>query len=348
MKRALMANRTPFEDDIRQQGAALRQLADTEPLAGPVPASARDDVVLTGMGSSHFAGIPTWRRLVRAGHSAWDLDAGQLLDAPELAGTGRTVVVTSQSGASGEIVGLLDARDRGAIAPSLLIGVVGDQESPLAARSDIFLPLCSGPEATVSTKSYLNTLGMHRLLAAGLLGERADGARDELRRAADLVERAIASINVADVARDVADHPHRRLAFVGRGDNAATALYAGLITKEAAKIPAEGFIGGQFRHGPFELAGDGLTVVLFGSAAPDPDRSLRRLAEDLVESGSRAVLVGDDGVTGAVNVPVDRGSGMQQLAVDAVVAQLLAVELARANGVVPGQFLYGNKITTVV
>lgn len=346
-----MADRTPFEDDIQEQPDALRRLASSAPLADEALATARRNdqrIVLTGMGSSHFAGIPTWRRLVGTGRAAWNVDAGQLLDAPGLLGTGSTLVATSQSGGSGEVVELLESRAAGDVSVDQLIGIADSADSPLASRSDTFLPLLSGPEATVSTKSYLNTLGVHALFSASILDEDQNLVRDELHAAAGLVTAAIAGIDTAALAASIVDHPRRRLAFVGRGDHAATALYSALITKESSKVAAEGYIGGQFRHGPLELAGDGLTVVLFGSRAADPDRSLRRLAEDLVASGSRVVFVGDDSLPGALTIEVERGTGLPALLVDSVVAQLLAVDLARANGVVPGAFLFGSKITTVV
>ncbi|WP_223622474.1 SIS domain-containing protein [Microbacterium sp. EST19A] len=346
-----MADRTPFEEDILEQPEALRRLAASAafPAAGlGAVERAEQRIILTGMGSSHFAGIPTWRRLVTAGRPAWNVDAGQLLDAPGLLRTGSTLVATSQSGASGEVAELLERRAAGTLSFDQAIGIADAPDSLLAQGSDTFLPLLSGTEATVSTKSYLNTLGVHRLFSASVLGEDSLSVRAELLAAADLVEQAIIGVDTAELAASVAGHPRRRLAFVGRGDHAATALYSALITKESSKVAAEGYIGGQFRHGPFELAGDGLTVVLFGSRADEPDPSQRRLAEDLVASGSRVVFVGDDSVPGALTIEVDRGSDLTALLVDSVVAQLLAVELAKANGVVPGEFLFGSKITTVV
>jgi glutamine---fructose-6-phosphate transaminase (isomerizing) len=108
---------TPFERDIREQPDALRRLAEAEPpdLAG-VTGVPWDRIVLTGMGSSHFAGLPTWRRLTALGHAAWTIDTGRLLDSPELVTPGTLLVVTSQSGASGEVVELLARRASGRMA----------------------------------------------------------------------------------------------------------------------------------------------------------------------------------------------------------------------------------------
>lgn len=344
-----MTSATPFESDIAEQPDALLRLAASElPELGELASRKWDRIVFTGMGSSDYASIPTWRRLVAAGLPAWTIDTSQLLDNPDLITPGTLLMGTSQSGASGETVELLERRADGAVRPGYLVGIADDATSPLARESELFLPLHSGPEATVSTKSYLNTLGVHRLVTAAFAGEDLASVRAEIADAAETVRTVLSDVDVSAVAAEAAGHPARRLAYVARSDEAATALFAGLITKESSKVPAEGFVGGQFRHGPYELAGDGLTVVLFGLRRAAPDESLLRLGRDLLATGSRVVIVGDFELVGAHTVPVGGSSDLARLAASSVVAELFAVGLARANGVVPGKFLYGSKITTAV
>lgn len=344
-----MTELTPFERDIAEQPAALRRLAAASP---PELAAARnrrwERIVLTGMGSSHFASIPTWRRLTALGLPAWRLDTGQLLDSLELLTSNTLLVVTSQSGASGEVVELLEHIARHRITPGLVVGIADDALSPLASAADVFAPLHSGPEATVSTKSYLNTLGVQRMLSAVFEGVSWHQVSAELSASADLITGLLGRNDLSDVARATALHANRRLAFIGRRDEAATAMFAALITKESSKVPAEGYVGGQFRHGPFELAGDGLTAVLFGLRGEARDMSQRRLARDLVRTGSTVVIVGDEELAGTVSVRTHGVSSLEQLAGSSVIAEQFAVDLALANGVVPGAFVHGSKITTAV
>jgi glucosamine--fructose-6-phosphate aminotransferase (isomerizing) len=344
-----MLEATPFENDIAEQPAALRRLAASAfPDLRGVVKHKWDRIIFTGMGSSDYAAIPTWRRLIALGLPTWALDTGQLLDNLDLVTPNSLVIVTSQSGASGEVVELLNRRADGRIRPKVLVGIADDSGSPLAVGADIFLPLHSGPEATVSTKSYLNTLAVHRQVIGAFTGESPEQVHSEILAAAETVERIMETVDVSAIAKATATHTARRLAYVGRADEAATAQFAGLITKESSKVPAEGFVGGQFRHGPFELAGDGLTVVLFGLRRRQPDGSLLRLGADLVETGSRVVIVGDDEIPGATTITTSGSSALESLAASSVVAEYFAVGLARANGVVPGTFLFGNKITTTV
>ena len=341
---------TPFERDVAEQPAALRRLASAElPDLGVLAGDRWDRIVLTGMGSSHYAGLPTWRQLIALGHNAWAIDTGQLLDNDSILDEKTLLIITSQSGASGEVTELLERRRAGRVSPAALVGVADNETSPLARAADLFIPLHSGPEATVSTKSYLNTLAVHRLIRATFTGQDLGPIRkSELADAADAVQAVIDNLDLGASAVSLAEHPVRRLAYVGARDSTGTALFSALITKESAKIAAEGYVGGQFRHGPFELAGDGLTVVIFAPDRHAPDASLRRLATDLMQTGTHVIVVGDPGSDATISIPAQGGTDLAFTAASSVVAELFAVDLARANGVVPGVFIHGSKITTTV
>jgi glucosamine--fructose-6-phosphate aminotransferase (isomerizing) len=268
------------------------------------------------------------------------VDTGQLLDTPELVTDQTLLIVTSQSGASGEIVSLLQSRPRLAT----LVAITNDETSPLATAADLVIALHSGDEATVSTKSYLNSLAAHDLLAATLTGT----APDDVLAAAKVVEEFGPAGELVPLAQDLVAARNPRLAFIGFGDHAATARYAGLITKEGAKIAAEGYIGGQFRHGPLELAGPGLTAVLYGSDDPAANAPLQRLGADLVQAGSAVIAVAALDLPGAALQLRPPPGVIAQLAHGAVAAQYLTVALARARGITPGAFTYGSKITTAL
>lgn len=339
---------TPFERDIADQSEALRQLARhaaRDELAA-VLHGRYDRVIFTGMGSSHFAALPSWRGLTAHGSSTWWIDTGQLLDSPRLVTPDSLLVITSQSGASGEITAMLSPGDPHRIRPRAVVGITNEADSPLARSADAIIALCSGAEATVSTKSYLNSLAAHQELVGIMTGTPATrGSLTDTAAVLDELNPANAAEALSRVAA-MASNP--RIAYIGSQDHAATALYAGLITKEAAKVAAEGFIGGEFRHGPLELAGPGLTAVLFGAWAGDTSSPVPGLAADLTASGADVTLVGDLVRPGARTVPIPHGRTLTELAASAVVAQHIAVHLARARGIEPGQFTYGQKVTTIL
>jgi glutamine---fructose-6-phosphate transaminase (isomerizing) len=339
-----------YLDDIAEQPLALLRQVEhpLPPTLAQLDLGSYDRIVLTGMGSSDYSAIPVERDLAARGLPVQRVDAGRLLDVPERVTANTLLWATSQSGRSGELLSLLDVLD-GPRRPRTIIATTDDAGSPLAERADVVVELRSGPEATVSTKSYLNTLAAHLRATAMLTAGPQVPVDDAVRRTADLVQGCLDDERPpTDLADAALTAPRARFAFVGVGDDAATALTGALITKEASKVPVEGYVGGAFRHGPLELAGPGLTAVLFGRGRAE-DAALPALARDLVATGSRAVTVGPHPYPGTAHLatptPDDR---LARLAVGIVRIQLFTIALSRATGVVPGEFRFGRKITDVL
>lgn len=339
------ASQSGFERDILDQPAALAAYA-----AQPLPPGiaeldfrAFDRIILTGMGSSDYLTLGFELLLARRGLPVWRIQTSHLLQAPEWV-TPRTLLwITSQSGRSGEILALVDRVGPGRC--GVVVAVTNDAGSPLARAADHRIFLQCGAEATVSSKSYVNSLGILHRVAAAVEGRDDARAADELRDLATTLRAATADAPeaVQSLAAQALDGPNPRFALVGAGEDATTALTGALILKEAAKVPAEGYLGGAFRHGPLELAGPGLTALLFGSAGEDA--TLGMLARDLAATGSSVVSISPRALEGAAHIAVPAGPAVSRLAHAMVVVQHFSVALARAGGHVPGAFRYGQKIT---
>jgi glucosamine--fructose-6-phosphate aminotransferase (isomerizing) len=334
---------TPYERDIAEQARALGAfIAAPRPAAVALkPLLAYPRVVVTGMGSSHFAGARTWRRLVAAGSPAWWIDTAALLESPGLITPETLLVITSQSGASGETVALLDELESAGSRPEV-IGIANDESSPLARRATHLIRLHSGAEATVSTKSYVNSLAAHEYLTCVLLGGDSRAFSRELRDGVDALEpqSAIDTLTVAAAAA-----PDARIALIGGGDQVATALFGGLILKEAAKVSAEGFLAGNFRHGPLEIAGPGFAAFVLGVSAGDEGEPLRRLAGDIAATGATVFTFGAATVPGCEPLLAMAYDGFAGLVAGAELCHRVSVQVARARGLVPGEFRFGQKVT---
>lgn len=342
-----MIGPSPYELEIEEEPEALRRLAGSPLPSGLAEVRLADHprIVLTGMGASHFAAIPLWRNFLRAGYPAWWVSTAQLMDSPELVTPESLVIMTSQSGRSGEVVAAVAG---GAIPRArTVIGVTDDPASPLGEKSDHCLPLRSGAESTVSAKSYVNTLAAHSLLWALLTGGDRGSVIGEIIAAAADLDSFDCAAAIAPVARATMEEPVPRVALIGKADDAATALLGGLILKEAAKVAAEGYVGGEFRHGPLEIAGPGLTAVIFAGAGDAPtDPGLTGLARELADTGSRTLVVGGVDRVGTMHIGLPTASSLGTRILGAKVTQVLSVALARAGGRVPGEFLFGQKITS--
>src|ERR1700754_4799696 len=140
------------------------------PSLGDIDLSQFDRIVFTGMGSSHYASIPIEQQLISRGYPVWRVDEGRLLGFPELVTPHTLFVATSQSGMTGEIIALLE-RLSGSRRPRTIIGITNNEQSALAHACDVLIALKSGHEATVSSKSYLNSLVALQRVSLALFGQ---------------------------------------------------------------------------------------------------------------------------------------------------------------------------------
>jgi glucosamine--fructose-6-phosphate aminotransferase (isomerizing) len=338
-----------FEQDILEQPDALASFASRPLPAGiaSLDLTQFDRIIMTGMGSSDYVTIPLELLLARQGMPIWRLQTSRLLETLEMI-TDRTLLwITSQSGRSGEVVALLDRLSAGH--RGIVVAVTNDPESPLARAADHVIELHCGKEATVSSKSYLNTLAVIHRFCARVEGRTDEAAVNDIRTlASDLrtaIEAAPRIISVVAERALAASNP--RFALIGSGPDAATALTGALILKEASKVAAEGYIGGAFRHGPLELAGPGLTAFLFGSGT-DEDLTLRQLVQDLSRTGSNVIAISPRNYDGAEHIAIPSHPVCSRMAHAMIAVQQLSVSLARQAGFVPGEFRYGQKITALL
>ncbi len=267
----------PYLEDIRQQPAAVAQLLDSgmseecRHLLGR--AQKYDRIVMTGMGASLFGMYPGFLRLASAGLAVWEVETAELLGPANGLITPNTLLwLTSQSGSSAEIQALLDRLPH---RPAATLGVTNDPLSPLGTHADVVLELQSGPEHTVGTRSYVNTLVATAMAVATVLGQPFD---PELSRVPDRLSAYLGGWDehVQKLDQSV---PESTIFVLGRGASLAAARTGSLVIKEASGRPVEGMSVPQFRHGPLEMAGPGVTVLLLAGRAPRAGLSTARCSK---------------------------------------------------------------------
>ena len=337
----------PYVGDIRAQPATLQLVLDAGlPGDGLEVLSRLDDfdrIVLTGMGSSLQALYPTYLRLAAAGLPVWFEDTAELLGYQHGLLTPRTLLwITSQSGESAEVVELLSRLARPGVSPGppTVLGVTNDLHSTLATTSSVVIPLHSGDEQTVGTRSYMNTLALCALATAAALNEAPDS---ELLDAPSVLA---ADLDEWDTQRHAIDDavPDEPTFVLGRGASLASARTGALIMKEAARRPLEGMSVPQFRHGPLEMAGPAVTVLLLAGDRADIVHN-EKMRTDLRATGARCVWVDTEPQEGpAILMPRVVGRCARSLA-EILPLQLLTVALAARTGDEPGRFRQIGKIT---
>lgn len=322
-------------------------------LAAGVGRAAGRPLVLTGMGSSHDACLAAAAALGAAGIVATTVETAELLHVrrPMLAAAGLLVLV-SQSGRSAEAVRLLDeVRRLESDARPLVLAVTNGQAGPAAELADLALDTAVGPEAGPSTMTFAGSLVALAAVAAILGGSGVDGALARVGREAAAAAAAAADLLAepdATGARLAAWLDGREAIFVlGRGVGRAAAGMAALTLMEAAAVPAAAMPTAEFRHGPLEVAGPGLAVVLF-ALEPATAALDAAFAGELASAGAAVLLVGPAGPPppGPEWIAIGGPAGILAPAVALGPLQLLARELARRRGRRPDAFALASKVTT--
>jgi len=174
------------------------------------------------------------------------------------------VIAVSQSG---ETIDVLDAVRTARRKGSRVMSIVNVMGSSLYRNSDKALMLNAGPEICVlSTKTYTAQLAVLSLLAYAVAGRYEEG-RQSLQYLWNIIYNLTAA-NTREYIKQLADKLKDRehVFLIGRGLQYPTALEAALKIKEVSYIHAEGFSGGELKHGTIALIEPGTPCVVFSSA----------------------------------------------------------------------------------
>jgi glucosamine--fructose-6-phosphate aminotransferase (isomerizing) len=169
---------------------------------------------------------------------------------------GALYLVISQSGASPD---LLRSAEAARASGARVVALVNAEASPLAALADTVIPLHAGAERSVAaTKSFIGSLAAILHLVAHWCAD-ASLLRD-LQALPEQLRRAF-SLDWSPLVEGLANA--HDLFVLGRGDGLGAAQEAALKLKETCALHAEAFSSAEVRHGPMELVGPDLPVLLF-------------------------------------------------------------------------------------
>ncbi|NKK73536.1 SIS domain-containing protein [Rhizobium leguminosarum bv. viciae] len=316
----------------RQHADAIVSYEAAQPMAARVAASLKKTgrLLLIGMGGSHAvnrAVEPLYRAL---GVDAVALPLSEQLGQP-LPIAGRTIFVTSQSGESAEVVRWFN--ETGGTEETFGLTLEGNS---FLARTAPSLVGSGGTElAFAATRSLTVTFALH-LAILSALGEDPDTALAALKAPEDHdIATALSALeNVATIVTS-----GRRLQGI------AEALALGLT--ELSRRPCFSLEGGQLRHGPMEMLGPEVGVVLFRGMDETADL-VTAMAVSAVETGAPVILFDASGqapVAGAVTIRFTPATGLAAIFAMLPVAQRLMIAFADARVQNAGTPVRSTKIT---
>jgi glucosamine--fructose-6-phosphate aminotransferase (isomerizing) len=255
---------------------------------------------------------------------------------------GGVCIAVSQSG---ETVDTLAALRYAKSQKQIILSVVNVPESAIARESDAVLPTLAGPEIGVaSTKAFTTQLTV--LLTAAIAAGRARGtlkAEDERRIAHALIELPAhlnEALNLVDDYKRISEEilaEARDVLYMGRGSSFPIALEGALKLKEISYIHAEGYAGGEMKHGPIALIDEFVPVVVVAPSDAIFDKTASNF-EQVKARGGKLVLMSD--AKGVARLGSQAVATITLPAVDPVVTpilytipvQLLAYYTAVAKG----------------
>ncbi len=242
-------------------------------------------VFLVAAGTSYHACLASsyWFAEI-AGVNARAVLASEFPSISKLVDDKSLVIAVSQSGETADVLeSVRMAKKRG----SKILGIVNVVGSSLMRISDAFLTINAGPEICVlATKSYTSQLAILYLLVNDLVG-RLENAKEEIKRAETLVAHMLESEallkDIRRIAKDLSASEH--IFLIGRGISYATSLEGALKIKEVSYIHAEGFAGGELKHGTLALIEEGTPCIAIVPEDETKDQTLGNAMEIKARGG---------------------------------------------------------------
>ena len=300
-----------------------------------------EKVFIVACGSSYHAGLMAKYAIEHWARLPVEIDISSEFRYRQPVLDDRTLVIgVSQSG---ETIDTIEAvREARRLGAKVLV-ICNVVDSTMARKSDAVLYTRAGPEIGVcATKTHLAQITALEILAL-YLGEvrgtlSADDGRSLLAALGELPDKVATVLerfdDIGSVAAELRNSP--AFLFIGRNVGYPVALEGALKLKEISYVRAEGFPGGELKHGPIALIEPGTVVIGVATHTPVLDKMLANVAE-VKARGATVVLVANDGDEDTARhadavLWVPRTEHLFAPIVDVVPLQIFAYSLARILG----------------
>jgi glucosamine--fructose-6-phosphate aminotransferase (isomerizing) len=202
---------------------------------------------------------------------------------------------------SGETIDTLEAARHAARQGSRVLAVTNTVGSSLAREADAVMYTHAGPEIGVAaTKSFATQMvGLHLValylaqVGGPMFPDEIVEVVDRMRELPDQVAETLrldAQIRViAQEIRDVRD-----VLFIGRHTGYPAALEGALKLKEISYVHAEGYPGGELKHGPIALVEEGVPVVAVATECHVYPKMLSNIQE-VRARGATVIAIASEG-----------------------------------------------------
>jgi glucosamine--fructose-6-phosphate aminotransferase (isomerizing) len=296
-------------------------------------------VVLIACGTAYHAGLVGKYAIEKWANVPVEVELASEYRYREPAVDSTTLVIPiSQSGETMDtLMALRYAKSHGA----RIFSVCNTNGSTIPRESEAVLYTHAGPEiAVASTKAFATQLIALYLIALHLGNVRGAITEEfyselvaEIADLPDKVEQVLETVEpLRALTRGFKDSTS--VLFLGRHVGFPTALEGALKLKELAYMHAEGFAGGELKHGPIALIDQGTPVI---AVMPTKNSALfEKMASNVQEVKARGAIViaiGDSDLASAThNIRIPTSHDFLQPVLAVVPLQVIAYEMAVARG----------------
>ncbi len=298
-----------------------------------------EKIVIIACGTAYNAGLVGKYAIEKWGQIPVDVELASEYRYREPSLDKKTLVIPiSQSGETMDtLMALRYAKSQGAT----IFSVCNTNGSTIGRESDAVLYTHAGPEiAVASTKAFAT-----QLIAMYLIGLEIGKQLDHLsKKESKLINEQLSALpaKVEQVLETV--EPLRELTrkfkdsqsvlFLGRHVGYPTALEGALKLKELAYMHAEGFAGGELKHGPIALIDKGTPVVAIMPA--EHSVLAEKMASNIQEvkaRGAVVIAISEFDFIGADHlIRIPQTDQLLQPVLSVVPLQVIAYEMAVARG----------------
>ncbi len=202
---------------------------------------------------------------------------------------------------SGETADTLAALKKANSHNLLTLGIVNVVGSSIARDTVAGVYNHAGPEIGVaSTKAFLSQLGVLSLISLYLSGKKTGGNKELMQELAVLPDKIRQVLKQSDAIKKLAKKylNHDNFLYLGRGYNYPAALEGALKIKEISYVHAEGYAGGEMKHGPIALIDKNFPTVALATQNRVYEKMISNLQEIKARSGPILAIatVGDKSI----------------------------------------------------
>ena len=308
-------------------------------LIGKINFKKIEKVVIVACGTAFHSGLVGKYAIEKWGGLSVDVELASEFRYREPTVDSKTLVIPiSQSGETMDtLMALRYAKDLGA----KIFSVCNTNGSTIPRESDVVLYTHAGPEiAVASTKAFATQLIAMYLIALHIgraRGEISKGEASEIQsELSELPAKIEQILETVEPLRELTrkfKNAHSML-FLGRHVGFPIALEGALKLKELAYMHAEGFAGGELKHGPIALIEEGTPVV---AIMPSEGSLLaEKMASNIQEvkaRGARVIAVANEkSLIAETTVLIPKSHEFLQAVLAVVPLQVIAYEMAVARG----------------